>query len=144
MRSTFISGFPGETIEQHNKLVSFIKEGYIDYAGFFPYFREEGTKAYSMDGQIPQREKKRRVSELLAAETEVIKNANAKLVGKTLKVTFDYIDYDKDLFVGHTDRTHPENDSKVYFKSKYPVEMGTTYDVLVKRTVGLDLKGETL
>ena len=143
VRSTFISGFPGETITQHEKLLSFIKEGLIDYAGFFPYFREEGTKAYSMKGQIPQREKKRRVKELLAAETTVIKEAQSKLIGKTLSVTFDYIDYDKELFVGHTDRTHPETDPKVYFKSSFPIETGGVYDVVVKRVVGLDLKGET-
>jgi len=144
VRSTFISGFPGESEEQHQKLLNFIKQGYIDYAGFFPYFREEGTKAYSMPDQIKQSVKKRRVSELRAAETEIVLNRANQTVGKTLKVTFDYVDFDKNRFVGHTDRTHPETDPKVFIKSKTPLETGREYDVLIKGVTGLDLKGENV
>ena len=144
VRSTFISGFPGESEQAHQKLLAFIKEGWIDYAGFFPYYREEGTAAYKMPNQIPQRVKKARVSQLSAAESEIVRANMQSLVGRTVSVTFDQIDYNKNLFVGHTERMHPEMDSKVYFKSAAPVEMGSVYNVRIDSVRGIDVRGKTV
>ena len=61
IRSTFIAGFPGETEEQFGNLVKFIEEAKLNNAGFFAYSREEGTPAYKLDGQLPQKVKNERV-----------------------------------------------------------------------------------
>lgn len=144
VRSTFITGFPGETDEQHRELLSFIQKGLITYAGFFPYYREEGTPAYSFDGQIKKSVKLKRLKELETAQTLVTAQKMQSFVGKTVDVTFDYIDYDKNLFVGHMDSQHPTVDTKVYFKSNDIVEQGQVYRVNVKSVKKLDLIGETL
>lgn len=142
LRSTFIAGFPSETEEEFKKLLSFIEKGNIDYAGFFPFFREEGTAAYSLEGQLPKGIKNKRALALEKAQSNVTRENQKKLVNTIQRVTFDYIDYDKNEFVGHTDRNHPEVDTKVFFKSSYPVEQGEQYTVKITKLRGLDLKGE--
>lgn len=144
VRSTFIAGFPSETEEEFDKLLSFIKDGNIDYAGFFPYFREEGTMAYKLDGQLPKSVKNKRALTLEKAQSGVTRANQKKLLGTSDWVTFDYIDYDKGMFVGHTDRNHPEVDTKVYFKANFPVEQGERYLVKFNSLRGLDLIGECL
>ena len=141
VRSTFITGFPGETRRQHKELLEFINKGYITFAGFFPYFREEGTKAYSMPKQVSKLTKKTRLKELENAETRVTLSYLEKLVGTTIKVTFDNIDYDKNLFVGHMDGTHPTVDSKIYFSADRTLNQGEDYDVLIQYIDKLDLVG---
>lgn len=142
VRSTFITGFPGETKQQFKKLVEFIEKGYITYAGFFPYYREYDTPAFSFDGQVKESVKKRRLKKLEKAQSKVTYLKMKEHVGKTEQVTFDYIDYDRDLFVGHTDIQHPTVDTKVYFTSNELVEQGQTYDVRITGLDGFDLIGE--
>lgn len=142
LRSTFIAGFPSETEDEFKKLLSFIEAGNIDYAGFFPYFREEGTVAYSLDGQLPKSVKNKRALALEKAQSYVTREKQKQLLNTTQQVTFDYIDYEKNQFVGHTDRNHPEVDTKVFFKADFPVEQGERYSVKIKRLHGLDLVGE--
>ena len=144
VRSTFITGFPGETDEQHEELLSFIRSGLITYAGFFPYYREEGTPAYSFEGQIKKSVKLKRLKELENAQTIVTLDKMKQYLNKVVSVTFDYIDYEKNLFVGHMDCQHPTVDTKVYFKSDEPVEQGQVYSVIVKSIKRLDLIGETI
>lgn len=144
VRSTFITGFPGETDEQHEELLSFIRSGLITYAGFFPYYREEGTPAYSFEGQIKKSVKLKRLKELENAQTIVTLDKMQQYLNKVVSVTFDYIDYEKNLFVGHMDCQHPTVDTKVYFKSDEPVEQGQVYSVIVKSIKRLDLIGETI
>lgn len=142
VRSTFITGFPGETKKQFQKLVDFIEKGYITYAGFFPYYREYDTPAFSFDGQVREFVKKRRLKQLEKAQSNVTYHKMKEHVGRVEKVTFDYIDYDKDLFVGHLDIQHPTVDTKVYFTSKEMVEQGQVYDVRITGLDGFDLIGE--
>ncbi len=142
LRSTFIAGFPSETEAEFNRLLSFIEQGNIDYAGFFHFFREEGTVAYSLDGQLPKSIKNKRALALEKAQSIVTRDNHKKLINTIQQVTFDYIDYEKNEFVGHTDRNHPEVDTKVYFKSSFPVEQGEQYSVKISKLRGLDLKGE--
>lgn len=144
VRSTFITGFPGETSKQHKELLTFIKEGYITFAGFFPYYREEGTLAYKLPKQISKRVKNHRLATLEKAQTRVTLNYLQKLLGTVQTVTFDNIDYDRNQFVGHIDGTHPTVDSKIYFTSDFTVNQGEDYKVLIKSIHKLDLVGETI
>lgn len=142
VRSTFITGFPGETRKQFLKLVDFIEKGYITFAGFFPYYREVDTPAFSFDGQVRECVKRSRLKKLEKAQSKVTYLKMKEHVGKTEKVTFDYIDYDRNLFVGHLDIQHPTVDTKVYFTSNEPVEQGQVYDIRIDALDGFDLIGE--
>lgn len=143
IRSSFIAGFPNETEEDFRELLEFIKAGNIDYAGFFAYSREEGTLAYKMTGQIPAKIKKRRVTELEKAESAVIAARHDKLVGRTVKVTYEGLDEKKMKFYGRMDGQAPEVDGKVYLSSENLLEVGRTYDVLIEKG-GFYPKGKTV
>lgn len=141
MRTSFISGFPGESEEAHARLADFIREAEIDFAGVFAYSREEGTPADRMRGHLPEEVKRARADELRAIESAVIeKNCDAR-IGRELKVLADGIDYDRQCFVGHTARQTPDVDNAVYFTSHDEVRSGEFYNVLVTARDGIDLIG---
>ena len=144
MRTSFISGFPGESAEAHAKLAAFIKEAEIDFAGVFAYSREEGTAADRMRGHLPEDVKLARADELRALETAVIEANSEKRIGRELKVLADGIDYDRQCFVGHTERQTPDVDNAVYFTSDGEVRAGEFYNVLITARDGIDLIGRTV
>lgn len=144
LRSSFICGFPGETEEAHNKLVEFIKDGNIDYAGFFTYSREEGTPADKLQEHLEEEIKVERTNRLKDLQTAVINRRNNSLIGKTISVLFDEIDYDKQMFVGRAEFQAPDIDNLVYFTADKEVHVGEFYDVEIVSTDGIDLVGKVL
>ena len=144
LRSSFICGFPGESEEAHQKLVEFIREGNIDYAGFFAYSREEGTPADRLTDHLDDEIKVARAERLRAIQTEVINNRNQQLIGKTVKVIYDEIDYDKQLFLGRAGFQTPDIDNVVYFTADKEVHIGEFYDVEITGACGIDLVGKVL
>ncbi len=144
LRSSFICGFPGESEEAHEKLVEFIREGNIDYAGFFAYSREEGTPADRLTDHLDDEIKVARAERLRAIQTEVINNRNQQLIGKTVKVIYDEIDYDKQLFLGRAGFQTPDIDNVVYFTADKEVHIGEFYDVEITGACGIDLVGKVL
>ena len=144
LRSSFICGFPGESEEAHQKLVDFIGEGNIDYAGFFAYSREEGTPADRMGGHLDDEVKVERTNRLKDVQTEVINRRNQQLVGKVIKVIYDEIDYDKQLFSGRASFQAPDIDNIVYFTADKEVHIGEFYDVEIVGVDGIDLVGKAL
>ena len=144
LRSSFICGFPGESEEAHEKLVEFIREGNIDYAGFFAYSREEGTPADRLSDHLDDEIKVARAERLRAIQTEVINNRNQQLIGKTVKVIYDEIDYDKQLFLGRAGFQTPDIDNVVYFTADKEVHIGEFYDVEITGVDGIDLVGKVL
>ena len=144
LRSSFICGFPGESEEAHEKLVEFIREGNIDYAGFFAYSREEGTPADRLTDHLDDEIKVARAERLRAIQTEVINKRNQQLIGKTVKVIYDEIDYDKQLFLGRAGFQTPDIDNVVYFTADKEVHIGEFYDVEITGVDGIDLVGKVL
>ena len=144
LRSSFICGFPGESEEAHQKLVDFIREGNIDYAGFFAYSREEGTAADRLQNHLDDAVKVERTNRLKDLQTAVINNRNNSLIGKTISVLFDEIDYDKQMFVGRAEFQAPDIDNIVYFTADKEVHVGEFYDVEIVATDGIDLVGKAL
>jgi ribosomal protein S12 methylthiotransferase len=142
--SSFICGFPGESEEAHEKLVEFIREGNIDYAGFFAYSREEGTPADRLSDHLDDEIKVARAERLRAIQTEVINRRNQQLIGKTVKVIYDEIDYDKQLFLGRAGFQTPDIDNVVYFTADKEVHIGEFYDVEITGVDGIDLVGKVL
>lgn len=141
IRSTFIAGFPGETEEQFENLLEFIKEAKLTNAGFFAYSREEGTAAYRLPDQIDEKVKQSRVKKLYAAQKKVSEERNKSLVGKQIKVICDGVDYDKQSFYGRAYFSAPEIDGKTYFTYGGEIKQGEYYNVKITRADAYDLYG---
>lgn len=141
IRSTFIAGFPGETEEQFENLLEFIKKAKLTNAGFFAYSREEGTPAYRLSDQIDEKVKQSRVKKLYAAQKKVSEERNKSLVGKQIKVICDGVDYDKQSFYGRAYFSAPEIDGKAYFTYDGEIKQGEYYDVKITKADAYDLYG---
>lgn len=142
IRSTFITGFPTETDEEHKRLVNFIKEYELDFAGFFAYSKEEGTAASRIKEQIPEEVKAERLLELESAQMEVMLKKAKNKVGKQMKVVYEGADYDLQEFVGRSEFNAPDIDTNVLLRSKNILEIGETYNTTIVGTNGIDLIGE--
>ncbi|NLC16403.1 MAG: 30S ribosomal protein S12 methylthiotransferase RimO [Clostridiales bacterium] len=144
IRSSFILGFPQESDSQFEKLLFFLEEFKLDNVGFFTYSREEGTPASNMPNQIPSKIKNSRLRQAAAVQQKVvIENNKKKYLNKTLKVLYEGIDFEKNLFFGRTQYNAPEVDTLVYFSGNY-AEVGNFYDVKIMDVLTYDLKGEML
>lgn len=144
IRTTFMVGFPGETEEDFKELYNFIKTYKLDHVGFFAYSKEDGTPAGRMHNQIPEKIKKKRLVSLVRLQKKIVAENNKKLVGKTLDVCYEGIDYHKGLFFGRSQYQSPEIDTICYFKSDAIAEIGSVYKVKIKKVRGYDLVGETI
>jgi ribosomal protein S12 methylthiotransferase len=91
LRTSLIAGFPGETRQAFDRLLRFVHETRWDYLGVFPYSREEGTPAYAMPSQVPERVKEDRVRQVRDAQADILAQRNAALVGETLQVLVEKI-----------------------------------------------------
>jgi ribosomal protein S12 methylthiotransferase len=134
LRSSFIVGFPGEDEQMYLDLKNFIANGFVDYAGFFGYSREEGTVAYKMKDQIPKKIINSRLKELSMLQSNTICNNHQKYLGKTLKVTYEGIDFKKNIFWGRNEYNAPDIYTKVFFTSNKLAEIGHIYDVKIHET----------
>ena len=142
IRSTFIAGFPSETEEEAEALARFLREAKLTNCGFFAYSREPETPAYKLPGQIPAREKNRRVKMLYKVQREISKEFLRGKVGQTVDVLCDGIDYEREQFVGRAYWSAPEIDGKVYFNAPF-AEQGEVYKVKIARADSYDLYGAT-
>ncbi|MBO5889399.1 MAG: 30S ribosomal protein S12 methylthiotransferase RimO [Clostridia bacterium] len=144
IRSTFITGFPGETEEDFNILLKFIKEAKLTNCGFFAYSREEGTPAYKLPNQIDEEVKNYRVQRLYEAQKEISVEFTKSMLNKEIEVVCDGIDYDKQCFYGRAYFNAPDIDGKVYFTSDDVVNQGEEYTVLIEEVDEYDLYGRTI
>ncbi len=141
LRTTFIAGFPSETEEEHRANIEFVKKVQFTNCGFFAYSREEDTPAYRLAGQVHHATKTRRVKELYLAQAEISEARQKTLVGKTIPVLCDGVDYEKGCFVGRAYFQAPEIDGAVYFTADY-AETGATYPITVERVDAYDIYGK--
>ncbi len=142
IRSTFIAGFPTESEESFEGLCSFIRQAKLNNCGFFAYSREPDTAAFKLKGQLPYCVKKKRVKKLYEIQREISRETLEKLVGSSVKVVCDGIDYGRGCFVGRAYFQAPEIDGKVYFNAS-SAEQGKYYKVIINGTDGYDLFGRT-
>ncbi len=144
IRTTFICGFPGETSETHQSAVDFINKYKLKNVGFFPYSREEGTRAYDMPDQVDDQTKQDMVANLYSAQ-QVIATANSQAeVGKSLACIIDSAIDDADgyVYVGRCYYMAPDIDGVVYVHSTRQLDIGSIYDVDIIDAVEYDLVGE--
>lgn len=144
IRSTFITGFPGETEQAHQRLIDFLQKANLFNAGFFAYSREQGTPAYKLDGQIDAKTKNRRLRALYSTQKKVVKQNLSRLVGQTISVLAEGFDDDTFTYYGRAYFNAPDIDGKIFFFSAEEVEYGKYYDIKIKKVDGYDLFGDRL
>ena len=139
-RTTLMTGFPGETREDFEKLLEFIRKAGIDHLGVFPYSREEGTPAAEMDGQVSPELAVDRAERLMEEQAGISTKRLNKMVGQELVVLSEGYD-EKGPFGRHQGQA-PEVDGMVRLDEE--VEPGSFVKVLITDSSAYDLKGEVL
>jgi len=142
LRTTLISGFPGETKEQHEECVEFVSEMKFDRLGVFPYSPEEGTKAAEFENQIDDEVKRAWADEIMETEQQVIFNQNEEFIGRKIRVVIDGYLSEEGVYVGRTYRDAPDIDGCVFVPAVYEIISGTFLTVMVTDARGYDLVGE--
>lgn len=142
LRTTLISGFPGETEEQHEECLEFVRDIRFDRLGVFPYSSEEGTPAAEYDNQVEDETKRLWADEIMEVSQNIIFEENEKLVGKTMGVMVEGFLPEDEVYVGRTYRDAPDIDGCVFFTAPYEIISGTMLTVLVTEARGYDLVGE--
>ncbi len=141
IRTQFIVGFPGETEEQFQELLEFVKENEFDRVGCFIYSPEENTKAGSMPDQIPDEIKQRRHDELMEAQMEISRKKHKAYVGKTIDVMVEgYSEETELLLVGRNSQQAPEIDGVTYINDGQ-AKMGEIVKVQITDSMDYDLIG---
>ena len=139
LRTSLISGFPGETKQMHDECVEFVKEVQFDRLGVFPYSAEEGTPAASYDGQVPEEIKRAYADEIMEASQYVIFEKNEKMVGRTFRVMVDGFLPEENIYVGRTYGDAPEVDGCIFFECVSELVSGTIVPVQITDAKGYDL-----
>lgn len=142
LRTTLISGFPGESEKQHEECLDFVTEFQFDRLGVFPYSPEDGTPAATMPEQIDEEIKRQWADEIMEAEQDVIFNQNESLIGKKLRVLVDGYLPEDGVYVGRTYRDALEIDGCIFFAAPYEIVSGTMLTLMVTDARGYDLVGE--
>ncbi len=144
IRSTFMTGFCGETEEEFNTLVNFIEKAQLFNVGFFAYSSEEGTPAFNLPDDVPTSVKKRRLKKLYAVQKKVASKLMKQMVGKFFTVFAEGFDEQMIMYYGRAYFNAPDVDGKIYFFSKDEVEYGKNYNVKIVKSDGYDLYGERI
>ncbi len=144
LRTTLISGFPGETAAQHRELVEFIKEERFDRLGVFEYSAEDGTAAALMPGQVSARVKKKRRDELMEAQQEIAFEKSAGMAGKITDVIIEGRIPEDDVYVGRTYRDAPDVDGYVFVNAEGDIMSGEIVKVMITGSKGYDLTGDVI
>lgn len=142
LRTTFITGFPGETSEQFEELAEFVKEIKFDRLGCFAYSPEEGTPAAAFENQVDDAEKAHRGELIMDSQYGIVIDNNRKLVGSTLKVIVDGYDFENCCYLGRSYKDAPEIDGRISFTSERELIPGSFVDVLITDLDEYDLIGE--
>ncbi|MDD4439156.1 MAG: 30S ribosomal protein S12 methylthiotransferase RimO [Tissierellia bacterium] len=141
IRTSLITGFPGETRDEHEELKDFLKEYKLDRVGIFKYSREEHTPAYKLPGQIDEDIKELRLNELMEIQQEISYENNASKIGKTYEVLIEEKDVEN-IYVGRTYMDSIEIDGCVYVTSDEELTQGNIYKVKINDALEYDLIGD--
>ena len=117
LRTSLIVGFPGETKEDFEELLGFVKNTKFDKLGTFMYSKEEGTPAAKLPDQIHGNTKKARYNKIMEAQQEISKEILTNKIGKNYKVLVEDMSFDGKYFIGRTMQDVPEEDGLVYIKN---------------------------
>ena len=144
IRTTFITGFPGETEEDFEELCTFVREMEFDHVGVFPYSREEDTPAYDFPDQIDSQVAQDRADMIMADQMEINARKNEAKVGKTIKVLCEDYDTVSEIHFGRSEADAPEIDGKVYFRAPGRIAPGSFMYVKIREVSDYDLIGRAV
>ena len=142
LRTTLITGFPGETQEQHEELMEFVDEMEFDRLGVFTYSPEEDTPAAEMDGQIPEEVKEERKAELMELQQEISLDKGDSRIGMELEVMIEGKVADENAYVGRTYADAPGIDGYIFVNTETELMSGDFALVHVTGALEYDLIGE--
>lgn len=144
LRTSFIVGFPGETEEKYERLLRFMEEIKFERLGIFTYSREEGTPAYKMKGQIPEKVKEDRFHKAMQLQNNIAREVNKRFMGKIMEVLVEEpSDSSTDTWLGRTYADAPEVDGVVYIHGNN-YKSGDMVKVKITDTMDYDLVGESI
>ena len=144
IRTSLISGFPGETEEDHRELVSFIDSEELDHVGVFTYSEEEGTPAAGFTDQIPEKIKSSRRDELMSLQQEISSSLLEDMVGETIDVMIEGWLPDDGVAVGRTYMDAPNVDGYIFVTTKKRYDSGVFIKAKITGSSEYDLVGEEI
>ena len=144
LRTTLITGFPGETQEQHEELMDFVDEMEFDRLGVFTYSPEEGTPAASMSNQIEESVKEDRRAELMELQQEIAFEQAEDMIGKEVLVMIEGKVADENAYVGRTYKDAPNVDGLIFVNTDAELMSGDFAKVKVTGACEYDLIGELM
>jgi ribosomal protein S12 methylthiotransferase len=140
LRSTFITGFPGETEEDFQILLDFLDEAQLDHAGCFMYSPVEGAEANKLPGQVPEELKQERLERFMEKQAEISALRLERYIDRTIPVIVDHIEEEAIIARGQKDA--PEIDGNVILPNQYDLSIGDIVDVKIQSSDEYDLYGE--
>ena len=146
IRTTFITGFPGETEEDFEELMTFVRNCEFDNVGVFTYSDEEGTPAFDLPNKVDAKIAKKRRARLMKEQAKISKRKNKAKIGKTYKVLFEGLSQESDLlFQGRLEGQAQEIDGYILINDMpedFEPKIGALYDVKITEAHEYDLIGE--
>lgn len=140
IRTTLLTGFPGETEEDFEELCEFVREQSFERLGVFPYYPEKFTPAASMKNQVPGKTAEERASFIMRLQAKISLNRNRRLAGKVFDVIVDSVENKSGA--GRTYMDAPEIDNTVNFTCRNGIKTGDFAKVRIKNSSRYDLTGE--
>lgn len=142
LRTTLITGFPGETQEDHQELMAFVDEMEFDRLGVFTYSQEEDTPAAAMENQIPEEVKEERQAQLMELQQEISLERGNERIGQELLVMIEGKVADENAYIGRTYGDAPNVDGYIFVQSSEFLMSGVFVKVRVTGALEYDLIGE--
>ena len=140
LRTTLITGFPGETQDDVEELKEFLRQQRFDRVGIFTYSHEEGTSGYALKDDVPAETKESRASEIMEVQQEISLELNEARVGQTLKTIIDKKEAGR--YLGRTEFDSVEVDNEVVINADKKLQIGEFYNVRITKAFDYDLEGE--
>ena len=144
IRTTFIVGFPGETEEDFEELLSFVGDYDFDRIGVFKYSPEEGTPAAKMTGQVPEKVKQERYDILYSVAQSISHLKNINRIGQIVRVITEGVSEDGIFYYGRSYAEAPDSDGKIFFTSEEPLEEGDIVEVELLIAEDYDMTGKAI
>lgn len=144
LRTTLITGFPGETEEQFTELAEFVQKIRFDRLGCFAYSREDGTKAYDFPNQVDEEISAHRADIIMEQQMLISAQNNEKLLGTKTCAVVEGFDRFGECYFGRTEADAPDIDGKLFFSSEKPLNVGDYVNVEITDTLDYDLIGEVV
>jgi ribosomal protein S12 methylthiotransferase len=142
LRTSMIVGYPGESDKDFRELCAFVEEFQFDRLGVFIYSREEGTQAYDLKKQVPEKIKKERFNHLMSLQQSISLNKNNEKIGKRFRVLVDVKDGER--YIARTCYDAPEIDNEVIIETRRSLNIGEFTDVRITDASEYDLFGEPI